>query len=163
EVIRENTRALSKSAAGTTVDPAARPASHADIAIAPTGATFIREADKIAEELADRAIRRGPGAAWIGLDWLGDAEVFQLVCLGPDLYNGTSGIAVFLAAHAKVTGHQPSADLARAGVSYLRKNLKCRNAPRMARSLGIGGGTGLGSIVYALALMAKCLRDDRLL
>lgn len=163
EVIRENTRALSKSAAGTTVDPAARPASHADIAIAPTGATFIREADKIAEELADRAIRRGPGAAWIGLDWLGDAEVFQLVCLGPDLYNGTSGIAVFLAAHAKVTGHQYSAELARAGVSYLRKNLKSRNAPRMARSLGVGGATGLGSIVYALTLMANCLRDGSLL
>jgi type 2 lantibiotic biosynthesis protein LanM len=163
QVIRENTRALSKSAGNAAADLAVKPARHADVAIAPTRANLIREADKIAKEMADRAIRRGPGAAWIGLDWLGDAEVFQLVCLGPDLYNGTSGIAVFLAAHAKVTGHQPSADLARAGVSYLRKSLKSRNAPRMARSLGIGGGTGLGSIVYALALMAKCLRDDRLL
>src|SRR6185437_8715815 len=31
------------------------------------------------------------------------------------------------------------------------------------RSLGVGGATGLGSIVYALALMANCLRDDGLL
>jgi lantibiotic modifying enzyme len=33
----------------------------------------------------------------------------------------------------------------------------------MARSLGVGGATGLGSIVYALAVMSKCLRDDSLL
>ncbi len=45
----------------------------------------------------------------------------------------------------------------------MRKNLKGRNAARMARSLGTGGATGLGSIVYAFAVMAKCLRDDDLL
>jgi lantibiotic modifying enzyme len=33
----------------------------------------------------------------------------------------------------------------------------------MARSLGIGGATGLGSIIYALAVISKCLRDDSLL
>jgi lantibiotic modifying enzyme len=33
----------------------------------------------------------------------------------------------------------------------------------MARSLGIGGATGLGSIVYALTVMSKCLHDDDLL
>ena len=33
----------------------------------------------------------------------------------------------------------------------------------MARSLGIGGATGLGSIVYALTVMAKSLHDDDLL
>jgi lantibiotic modifying enzyme len=50
-----------------------------------------------------------------------------------------------------------------AGTSHLRKSLKNRNAARMARSLGIGGATGLGSIVYALAVMSECLRDDNLL
>ena len=134
-----------------------------DAAFAKTQAIFIREADKIVEELANRAIRRGPGAAWIGLDWLGDADVFQLVCLGPDLYNGTSGIGVFLSAHAAVTSHPTSGELARASVSYLRKNLKSRDAARMARSIGVGGATGLGSIVYALTLMASYLRDDSLL
>jgi lantibiotic modifying enzyme len=29
--------------------------------------------------------------------------------------------------------------------------------------VGTGGATGLGSIVYAFAVMAKCLRDDDLL
>ena len=110
-----------------------------------------------------RAIRRRASAAWIGLDWLGDAEVFQLVCLGPDLYNGVSGIGVFLAAHAQVAGHAPSAELALAGIAHLRKKLKDRNAARFARSLGIGGAAGLGSIVYALTVMSKSLGDDGLL
>ena len=140
-----------------------KPVSPSDAAVAPTKDFFVAEADKIAAELARHAIRRGPGAAWIGLDWLGDSEVFQLVCLGPDLYNGVSGIAVFLAAHAAVTGCKPSGELALAGMSHLRKNLKSRNAARMARSLGIGGATGLGSIVYALTVMSKCLHDEALL
>jgi lantibiotic modifying enzyme len=63
------------------------------LAAAPAKRIFVAEAGKIAEELSRYAIRRGPGAAWIGLDWLGDSEVFQLVCLGPELYNGVSGIA----------------------------------------------------------------------
>ena len=65
-----------------------------------TGDIFVTEADRIAAQLSESAIRSGGSAAWIGLDWLGDAEVYQLVVLGPDLYNGASGIGVFLAAHS---------------------------------------------------------------
>ena len=153
EVIRENTNSNAKPASGKIAEPAA----------APSKDTFRAEADKIAAELASHAIRRGPGAAWIGLDWLGDADVFQLICLGPDLYNGATGIALFLAAHAAVTGNAASAELARAGIAPLRKNLKSRNAARYARSLGLGGGVGLGGIVYALTAMAKSLGDKSLL
>ncbi|MGC2823889.1 MAG: type 2 lanthipeptide synthetase LanM family protein [Pseudolabrys sp.] len=162
EVISQNTTALSKSNAPI-VAGQTKLAERSGITVPPTKTFFIAEADKIAEDLSRYAIRRGPGAAWIGLDCLGDAEVFQLVCLGPDLYNGVSGIAVFLAAHAAGTGRQSSAELARAGVAHLRKNLKGRNTARMARSLGVGGATGLGSIVYALAVMSKLLHDDGLL
>jgi len=160
EVIRQNTNTISKSAGSA--DRPARPPVHST-AVAPAKETFLAEADRIAGELAHHAIRRGPGAAWIGLDWLGDAEVFQLACLGPDLYNGTSGIAVFLAAHAAVARCGSSGELALAGVLHLRKSLKGRNAARWARSLGVGGATGLGSIVYALTAMATSLNDGALL
>lgn len=133
------------------------------VPVAATKEIFVSEADRIAAELSECAIRRGSDAAWIGLDWLGDAEAFQLACVGPDLYNGVSGIAVFLAAHAAVTKHAPSAELALAGIAHLRKKLKDRNAARFARSLGIGGAIGLGSLVYALTVMSKSLRDDGLL
>ena len=162
-VITQNTSSLPRSAGPPARGVALKQPSRSEVAVAPTKEVFVAEADKIAEELSRYAIRRGPGAAWIGLDWLGDSEVFQLVCLGPELYNGVSGIAVFLAAHAAVTGCKSSGELALAGMSHLRKNLRGRNAARMARSLGIGGATGLGSIVYALTVMSKSLHDDDLL
>ena len=162
EVIRENTNSIVPADARSQAPaPGEITLGYADTASAKT--TFIAEADRIAAELARYAVRRGPAAAWIGLDWLGDSEVFQLVCLGPDLYNGCAGIAVFLAAHATATGHETSGELALAAVAQLRSNLTSRNVPRLARALGIGAATGVGSIVYALAVMAKCLNDGDLL
>ena len=158
EVIRHNTSSLAK--AGISAGVAAPDDIRADAAGAPAEEIFAAEADRIAAEIGRQAIRRGPGAAWIGLDWLGDSEVFQLVCLGPELYNGVSGIALFLAAHAQVTGSALSRELALAGLAHLRKTLRGRNAARLARSLGIGGAAGLGSIVYALTVISKSLRDD---
>ena len=162
EVIRENTNSILPADARSRAT-ASEKLAFEPIDAAPAKAGFIAEADRIAAELARYAIRRGPAAAWIGLDWLGDSEVFQLVCLGPDLYNGSTGIALFLAAHAAATRHQPSRELALAALAQLRKNLTSRNVPRLARALGIGAATGLGSIVYALAVMAKCLDDRDLL
>jgi type 2 lantibiotic biosynthesis protein LanM len=159
DVIRANTNRAARTAPNAELTAILA----ADAPLAPTRTNFLAEADTIAAELSRLAIRRGTGAAWIGLDWLGDSEAFQLVCLGPDLYNGAAGIAVFLAAHAAVTRSKPSGELARAGVAQLRKNLESRNAPRMARGLGIGAATGLGSIVYGLAVMARCLGDGELL
>ena len=161
EVVRENTNSIPRTAKPKTAELQETP--RQDSAIAPTKETFTAEADRIATELSHYAIRRGPCVAWIGLDWLGDSEFSQLVCLGPDLYNGICGIGVFLAAHAAVTGNKASAELAYAGLAQLRKNLKSRNAARMSRALGVGGAVGLGSIVYALSVMAKCLQDDDLL
>jgi type 2 lantibiotic biosynthesis protein LanM len=134
-----------------------------NVPVLATKEIFVSEADRIAAELAELAIRRDGSAAWIGLDWLGDAEVFQLVCVGPDLYSGVSGIAVFLAAHASVAGQSASAELALAAMAHVRKKLKAPNAARFARSLGIGGATGLGSLIYALTVMSKSLQDQALL
>ncbi len=156
EVIGANTNSLAKPAAAASA-ATPEPANLSSIA---AQQAFLREADAIATELSRLAIRRGPGAAWIGLDWLGDSEVFQLVCLGPDLYNGTAGIAVFFAAHAAVTRQASSGELARAALAHLRRNLNGANAARFARALGTGGATGLGSVVYALAVIAKLIDDE---
>jgi type 2 lantibiotic biosynthesis protein LanM len=159
EVVRENlnqqSQAPGKPGPDASVD--------AGPAAAPNEGRFKAEADKIAVELAQHAVRRDRSAAWIGLDWLGDSEVFQLVCLGPDLYNGATGIALFLAAHAAVTANAASADLAIAGLAHIRRNLTGRNAARFARSVGIGAATGLGSIVYGFCVIAKCLGNTALL
>jgi type 2 lantibiotic biosynthesis protein LanM len=160
EVVRENTNPQAPAQAPHR--PRRNEAFGRDARATPDKQLYLAEAGKIAAELSQIAIRRGPAAAWIGLDWLGDSDVFQLVCLGADLYNGATGIAFFLAAHGVVTASAASSALALAGVAQIRKNLKSRNAPRLARSLGVGAGTGLGSIVYALTVMARWLGDAAL-
>lgn len=124
---------------------------------------FMTEASQIFLELSNLAIRSGPGAAWIGLDWLGGSEVGQLNALGPDLYNGTSGIAVFLAAYGKLSDRTEATTLALASIAGLRQKLRAASSSRMARSLGLGGFQGMGSIVYALTTLAKLINSDALL
>jgi type 2 lantibiotic biosynthesis protein LanM len=163
EVIRQNTISVSKSVSSTSFAENGGRILRNDTPMFPSVEAFLTEADKIAADLARYAIRRGSAAAWIGFDWLGESKVAQLAPLNADLYNGVSGIALFFAAHCAVTGSQTSRELALAAVAHVRKNLNSRNAARMGRFLGIGGATGLGSIIYAFSVMSKCLRDDSLL
>jgi class II lanthipeptide synthase len=162
EIIQQNTSAVSRSAAPALMDAQPRHLRCPQAAVTPTTEIFLAEADRIAADLTRHAICRGAGAAWVGFDWLGDSEVSQLACLGADLYNGASGIALFLAAHAAVTGSKSSEELARAAVAYLRSQVRDASAARLARGLGIGAAVGLGSIVYGFAVMAQCLNDDAL-
>jgi class II lanthipeptide synthase len=161
EIIRESTAYASRSG-GTEVSAASQWAVETQ-GQPPGRDLWAREADEIVGELVDVAIRRGPAAAWIGLDWLGDSDISQFVLLGPELYNGVSGIGVFLAAHAAVTRSQLSAELALSGVAHLRNNIRSRNAARFARSLGVGVVTGMASVVYGLTVMSRCLCDGSLL
>jgi type 2 lantibiotic biosynthesis protein LanM len=124
---------------------------------------ILAAAQEAAECIAEVAIRSGPSAAWIGLDWLGDSEVSQLVSLGFDLYNGAPGISLFLAAYANVTGDAVSAELSVEGLAALRSHLSGANAARFARGLGLGGASGLGSIVYALSAIGNLLGKADLL
>src|SRR5581483_5005619 len=163
EIIRQNTISTLDSDGKLQLNRKTRPLLRSENSVAPTEEIFIAEAGRIAREIASHAIRRSSSAAWIGLDWLGDSEVAQLVPLGLDLYNGVAGIAVFLAAHAATARCESSAELALAATSHLRKTVRGRNAARVARALGLGGATGLGSIVYALTLMGKFLGDEDLL
>jgi type 2 lantibiotic biosynthesis protein LanM len=130
---------------------------------APDPAMFAERAAEISRDLSALAIRSGPGAAWIGLDWLGGSGVCQPSPLGADLYDGAPGICVFLAAYGKVAGDEAAARLSLAGISALRHHLRSVNAARVARELGIGGASGMGSVVYAFTVVSELLKDKELL
>jgi type 2 lantibiotic biosynthesis protein LanM len=125
------------------------------------------EAQAIGEILsADAVVEQGGGANWIGLGFAFHAERFRLQALGPNLYDGLGGIALFLAALARVCGEARFADLARRALQPLRLQVKTADPQmrrRTARLVGIGGGFGLGSWVYALARVATFLNDASLL
>ena len=125
--------------------------------------TLAREAARIAATIQQHGTIKDKSAAWVGLDWLGDSEVGQLVTLGPDLYCGTSGIALFLAAHARYVKDSISGELAHKALAATKLQIAQPSAPRWARGLGIGGASGLGSVVYALTVISELLAEPSLL
>ena len=125
--------------------------------------TLASEAARIAATIQQHGTIKDKSAAWVGLDWLGASEVGQLVTLGPDLYNGASGIALYLAAHARYAKDSISGELAHKALASTRLQIAQPSAPRWARGLGIGGASGLGSVVYALTVISELLVEPSLL
>jgi len=125
-----------------------------------SSAEFTTELAAIIEQLDQLAFQDKNSISWIGLDWLQDSEVGQLVPLGQDLYNGMGGIALFLAAYHHQFGDDKSKQLLYKILNGLREQIHSPTAARWARALGIGGASGLGSVIYGLTNIAHLLKDQ---
>jgi len=120
-------------------------------------------ADEMAELIRISAIQSDKSVAWLSMNWLGDFEAAQLMPMGADLYSGTIGIAIFLAAHFQCSGSKSSCGLAYKIVNGIRCLINQKTAARWARNLGVGGASGLGSIIYGLTTLSQLLDDVELL
>jgi type 2 lantibiotic biosynthesis protein LanM len=87
-----------------------------------------------------------------------NAERFQLMPLGYSFYDGNCGIALFFAALAHVTGKTEYHDLTLRAIQPLRSYLQTANQENIDINIGIGGGTGFGSMIYTLAKISKFLQ-----
>lgn len=128
---------------------------------------LIQEARKIATELEARAIQDADGSLnWIGMGFVPEAERFQLQVLEDGLYDGRCGVALFFAGLYQVTQESRFSELALRVLQPLRRQLEMLDSEaeqRFARLTGIGGATGLGSIIYALVKVSQFLEDGTLL
>ncbi|NER98445.1 MAG: type 2 lantipeptide synthetase LanM [Symploca sp. SIO1B1] len=113
----------------------------------------------IAKNLQKKAIVSGDGSAtWICPDNLPTAKPFRLKPVTYSLYDGACGIALFLAAVAKVTKKLEFADLAYKALQPLSRALQDSTvSKKLAEEIGIGGAVGLGSIVYSLVKISQIL------
>jgi type 2 lantibiotic biosynthesis protein LanM len=128
------------------------------------GATSVLDSpEKIASFIADQAIRHNGTAAWLGIDWHAELGKTGLVVLGQDVYNGNGGIAIFLAASAKLLVNHDLSRLAYEAVALMRESIADSNKKTFSASIGIGGGTGLTSYVYTLATLSQLLQNPALL
>ncbi|MBA2748331.1 MAG: type 2 lantipeptide synthetase LanM [Tatlockia sp.] len=127
-----------------------------------TSEQLLQQAQAIATEIQTRAITGSDGSVtWIGFGYVSSAERFQLQPLGDSLYDGNCGIGLFLAALDQVTGSTQFRDLALGCLQSLRKVLQTSepdSAQRFVRAMGIGGATGLGSIIYSLVRISQFLQ-----
>jgi len=117
---------------------------------------------RIAEEISKRAIRGADrSATWITPQYLDASDRYRLQPADCSLYGGTAGIALFLAAVEKVTGGAGYRELALDALRSLREQVRM-SGDRLARRIGIGGCSGLGSIIYAMVQIHSFLNEPLL-
>ncbi|MEH1875144.1 type 2 lanthipeptide synthetase LanM family protein [Nostoc sp.] len=125
----------------------------------------LQQAIAIATEIQLQAIRADDGSvAWIGLSYLPKAERFQLSSLGYGLYDGSCGIALFLAALWSVTKDNQFRNLALEALLPLRHDLQSLDPDNRQRFTKlISADMELGSILYALVRISQLLEEPTLL
>jgi type 2 lantibiotic biosynthesis protein LanM len=137
-------------------------------AIAPaTREILIQQVVDIALELQKRAVRATDGSVtWMGMDYMPESGRLQQKPMGYDFYDGTSGVALFLSALAKVTRSEEFHDLALGALQpifNLLRNLKFVREQSILEKWGVGGCKGFGSILYTLVRSSQFLAEPNLL
>ncbi len=80
------------------------------------------------------------------------------------LYEGTSGIALFLAALARVSGQETYSQMAYRTVQRICQNMSCSSFREdFVRNMPIGASEGIGSIIYALTRISRFLDKPEIL
>lgn len=122
-------------------------------------------AQRIGQELEAAALPGRDGSIyWLTLLYHSEADRYRLEPAGYDLYEGATGIVLFLATLDAVTGKRQHHSLILSALRPLRRVLQTPAAARrLAVNVGIGGASGLGSIVYALTRLADLLGVEELL
>jgi type 2 lantibiotic biosynthesis protein LanM len=151
---------LVRSAVGS---PVVRSPAWASVATAGSQADFVAAAVRLGEVIEASAVRIDGRACWIGVIPV-DHDHGAVAPLGPDLYSGTTGVALFLAALWRISGIAGYRDLALEALGVARDIPDARDGgAQMTRLIGIGGGNGIGSLVYGLVRVAELIEEPSLL
>jgi type 2 lantibiotic biosynthesis protein LanM len=127
-------------------------------------AEITQQAIKIATELQKQAIRSKDGCAtWIAPQYILKAQKFQLQPIEYSLYDGSCGVALFLATLEKVTGGAGFRELALDALQSLRQDLQELTLEQNYKEIGIGGAAGCGSIIYVLTRVSQFINEPALL
>lgn len=130
------------------------PDPEAAAAITDLGREALAAARRVGRRLEELTVRAGDGAAWLGLEYRNGR--WMLSPLGEDLYSGTPGILLFLAALGAVTGEGWPTELARAGLTTLRAAL----AAGESAITRLGAFQGWGGLLYTWIHLAALWRDE---
>lgn len=127
----------------------------------PARAQNLREAAcAVGDRLATLALRNAHGASWLGVSAIGD-NTWSLLPTDTDLYNGTSGIALFLGYLGLLTGEARYMEIAKLSLDAVRAQTEQQK--KQIRTASLGAFNGLGSAIYLLMHMSILLRDPALL
>lgn len=118
----------------------------------------VKIAEVIANDLEQEALKASDGSmAWIALEYLKEADVFQFKPISYNFYSGAAGIGFFFAALFKATGETNYYNLTKASMMPIMRIID-EELNELIRYSGIGGGVGLGSLIYSFTSIADFLQ-----
>ncbi|MFL5693001.1 MAG: type 2 lanthipeptide synthetase LanM, partial [Ktedonobacteraceae bacterium] len=124
---------------------------------------LLAHAVNIAEGIARQAISLSDGSVtWLSPQYLPRDERYQLRPIRSSLFDGSCGVALFLAAMARITAELDYRELALKAIQPLQAVLRACSQGT-ASIMGIGGAIGIGSVVYALTRISQLLGEPSLL
>jgi type 2 lantibiotic biosynthesis protein LanM len=103
---------------------------------------------------------------WVGFHFEPTLKYYSLRPVDFDLYDGTCGISLFLAALSSVTGEQTFSNCATSTLQLLCQHIRTAVASvseLQQKQWEIGGASGLGSFLYALTRIGTWLHQPELL
>lgn len=126
----------------------------------------VEEAERIAQQITQRVIYGKDGSCkWIGFGYFFDTQRFQLMPLRDDLYSGSGGIALFLAAldfHKNQRTHYGIVYGSLLSNLHFLENLNKESIRRFTWK-GIGIGTGIASNLYYLTKISDYYQEPEFL
>jgi type 2 lantibiotic biosynthesis protein LanM len=121
---------------------------------------LLEKALMIGQTLRDLALTHAGTSTWITFTST-EHRRYQFQPMAESFYDGFSGVVLFLAALEKATG-EPFRPMVRSASAAWHDLIQQGDDPVLKR-LPIGGGTGLGSIAYALGLAGRLLGEEQLI
>jgi len=119
---------------------------------------LLKAALAVGERLESLALRDEKNVSWIGLTLLNQKH-WTLVSLGVDLYDGLSGVILFLAYLGSVTEEKRYTTLAKTVLTMMQRQVE----DSKAFITSIGGFNGWGGIIYTLTHLGVLWDEPELL
>ncbi|HEU5381016.1 MAG TPA: type 2 lanthipeptide synthetase LanM family protein [Ktedonobacteraceae bacterium] len=125
-----------------------------------SSADLTQAALAIGDRLETLAVRNATGASWLGVSAVSDTT-WSLLPTDTNLYDGTSGIALFLGYLGTLTGQARYTELAQ--LSLRAVHTQVEQQKERIQEASIGTFTGLGSALYLMTHMGALWQDASLL
>ncbi|HKV38881.1 MAG TPA: type 2 lanthipeptide synthetase LanM family protein [Blastocatellia bacterium] len=125
---------------------------------------FMEEARAVGDQLDMLAIQEGADICWIGLTMVEERN-WNILPLGIDLYDGSTGILFFLAYLGHVTREERYSVLARKALDSILRRVRATrsNGSHGRLSTTLGAFSGWGGVIYALSHLGSLWNDPELL
>jgi type 2 lantibiotic biosynthesis protein LanM len=114
----------------------------------------------VGDRLEALALQGEQDASWIGLTLVNERH-WSVSPLGLDLYDGLTGVMLFLAYLGNIAREERYTALARAALTTVRRQIE--QSRLNITQIGIGGFSGWGGVIYALTHLGKLWQQPELI